>query len=87
MFTPITGRSVLVTGGTKGIGNGIAAVFLRAGARVTIVGRDSTVGAQAASEVSGMSLHVLRTRSRVSMASSSSPIVKWRKPSTMRMRR
>ncbi len=51
MFTPITGRSVLITGGTKGIGRGIAAVFLAAGARVTVVGRDPAVGAQAAAEL------------------------------------
>ncbi|HZD24680.1 MAG TPA: 3-oxoacyl-ACP reductase, partial [Alphaproteobacteria bacterium] len=33
-----SGRSVLVTGGSSGIGNGIAQVFRQAGATVTVTG-------------------------------------------------
>ena len=40
MFTSIAGRAVVVTGGTRGIGKGIARVFAGAGARVLITGRD-----------------------------------------------
>lgn len=40
MFTPLEGRSVIVTGGSKGIGKGIATVFTRAGASVLLVARD-----------------------------------------------
>jgi 3-oxoacyl-[acyl-carrier protein] reductase len=50
MFTSIAGRAVVVTGGTRGIGKGIAAVFARAGARVLITGRDEQAAAAAASE-------------------------------------
>ena len=39
MFTPVEGRSVLVTGASKGIGKGIAGVFAKAGAKVAIVAR------------------------------------------------
>lgn len=40
MFTSIAGRSVIVTGATKGIGKGIARVFAREGANVLITGRN-----------------------------------------------
>ena len=53
MFTPVAGRSVVVTGGSKGIGRGIARVFLDAGANVTIAGRDESTLASAATELAG----------------------------------
>jgi 3-oxoacyl-[acyl-carrier protein] reductase len=51
MFTPLEGRSVVVTGASKGIGKGIAACFARAGARVLVVGRDADAAAAAAREL------------------------------------
>jgi len=36
----LTGRTAFVTGSTRGIGQSVAAVFYRAGAKVAIVGRD-----------------------------------------------
>jgi 3-oxoacyl-[acyl-carrier protein] reductase len=39
LFTSIAGRAVVVTGGSRGIGKGIAGVFARNGARVLITGR------------------------------------------------
>ena len=53
MFTSIEGRAVVVTGGTRGIGKGIASVFARNGAKVLITGRDSETGLAAADELPG----------------------------------
>ena len=51
MFTSIAGRAVVVTGGTRGIGKGIAGVFARNGAKVLITGRDSDTARAAAQEL------------------------------------
>jgi 3-oxoacyl-[acyl-carrier protein] reductase len=50
MFTSIAGRGVVVTGGTRGIGKGIAGVFAGAGARVLITGRDEAAAQVAVGE-------------------------------------
>jgi len=47
-------RHVVVTGGTRGIGKGIASVFARNGARVLITGRDSDVARAAAEELDAL---------------------------------
>ena len=54
MFTSIAGRAVVVTGGSRGIGKGIASVFARSGARVLITGRDSDVARSAAAELDAL---------------------------------
>jgi 3-oxoacyl-[acyl-carrier protein] reductase len=51
VFTPLNDRSVIVTGGSKGIGKGIAAVFGRAGANVLLAAREEGPLAAAAEQL------------------------------------
>jgi 3-oxoacyl-[acyl-carrier protein] reductase len=51
VFTSLAGRAVVVTGGTRGIGKGIARVFANSGARILIVGRDQDAATAAVAEL------------------------------------
>ncbi|MDN5882047.1 MAG: 3-oxoacyl-ACP reductase FabG [Nitrosospira sp.] len=51
MFKSVAGRSVIVTGGSKGIGKGIATVFAHEGANVMVVARGGTEVARTAAEL------------------------------------
>ncbi len=50
MLTSIEGKSVVVTGASKGIGKGIAGVFASKGAKVLVVARNADAGNQAVAE-------------------------------------
>ena len=53
MFTSIAGKSLVVTGGSKGIGKGIARVFAAKGAKVLLTGRDAATGNATVDEITG----------------------------------
>jgi 3-oxoacyl-[acyl-carrier protein] reductase len=66
MYESLAGRSVLITGGSAGIGYGIARLFVSAQARVTIVARTSTKVAEAAHALSSGGQAVLGVPADVS---------------------
>lgn len=51
MFNSIAGKTVIVTGGSKGIGRGIAQVFARQGVNVMIVARGEEAAQQAVNDI------------------------------------
>jgi 3-oxoacyl-[acyl-carrier protein] reductase len=53
MLSSIKGRSVIVTGASKGIGKGIARVFARQGAEVLVVARHEDAARAVAEEIGG----------------------------------
>jgi 3-oxoacyl-[acyl-carrier protein] reductase len=75
VFTPVTGRTVLVTGGSKGIGRGIARTFLDAGARVAIVGRDPETGSAAVRDLGAGGGEVAFVRADVTVAADAQRMV------------
>ncbi len=61
----LTGRVVLITGGNKGIGKGIARGMAKEGASLTITGRDDRALQETAAELQSYGVDVLATRSDV----------------------
>jgi 3-oxoacyl-[acyl-carrier protein] reductase len=53
MLTSLAGRTVIVTGASKGIGKGIAQVFARGGAKVAVVSRNLGEAEAAAATLTG----------------------------------
>jgi len=51
MLTSVKGRSVVVTGASKGIGKGIAQVFAKNGAKVLVVARNAAQAKATAKEI------------------------------------
>jgi 3-oxoacyl-[acyl-carrier protein] reductase len=66
MLTSIEGRSVIVTGASKGIGKGIARVFAHQGARVLIAARNLSQAEAAAAEIQSSGAQVSAVAADVS---------------------
>ena len=68
----LKGKHVLVTGGSKGIGKEVAKEFVKRGANVTIMARNSNQLSKASQEISKLIQHESNSSSSGSPSSSSS---------------
>ena len=62
----LTGKVLLISGGTQGLGAGIARAAAREGATVVIAGRDARRGAQVVDELQHTSADVVFVRTDIS---------------------
>lgn len=66
MLTSIEGKSLIVTGGSMGIGKGIAKVFAAKGAKVLLTGRNSDTGDKVVDEITSAGGNAVFHKSDVS---------------------